>query len=106
MLPLESQFIHVRWSGEAIWIPFGDRRLGLAPENATSYALPGQLLLYPGGDSEMEILLAYGACRFSSKVGQLAGNHFATVSRGAEQVSLVGRDALWNGAQPLTFKLR
>jgi hypothetical protein len=54
----------------------------------------------------MEILLAYGACRFSSKVGQLAGNHFATVSRGAEQVSLVGRDALWNGAQPLTFKLR
>ena len=29
ILPLEKQLIHVRWSGEATWIPLGD----LAPDN-------------------------------------------------------------------------
>jgi hypothetical protein len=23
-LPFESQIVHVRWSGEAVWIPLGD----------------------------------------------------------------------------------
>ena len=41
LLPLESRIIHVRWSGEAGWIPFGDLDLGLVPENATSYPSPG-----------------------------------------------------------------
>ena len=36
LLPLESRIIHVRWSGEAGWIPFGELDLGLGPENATS----------------------------------------------------------------------
>lgn len=35
MLPLKSEFIHVRWSGEGIWIPYGDLRLGLDCENHT-----------------------------------------------------------------------
>lgn len=29
MLPLKSEMIHVRWSGEGVWIPYGDLRLGL-----------------------------------------------------------------------------
>ena len=48
LLPLESQIIHVRWSGEAGWIPFGDLDLGLGPENATCYPGPGELIFYPG----------------------------------------------------------
>ena len=52
LLPLESRIIHVRWSGEGGWIPFGDLDLGLGPENATSYPNPGEIVFYPGGVSE------------------------------------------------------
>src|SRR5687768_12038336 len=52
MLPLEDRIIHCRWSGESNWIPWGDRDLGIGPENATSYPHPGELALYPGGQSE------------------------------------------------------
>jgi len=73
LLPYRQRIIHVRWSGEACWIPLGDLDLGLGYENHTSFPAPGQILLYPGGISETEILLAYGGVRFASKVGQLAG---------------------------------
>lgn len=99
MLPFRSKLIHARWSGEATWVPLGDRRLGIDHENHTSYPAPGQLLVYPGGISEAEILFPYGATRFASKVGQLAGNHFATVLEGGEHLAELGRLALWEGAQ-------
>ena len=103
VLPLEGKLVHCRWSGEATWIPMGERRLGVGAENATSHPSPGQILVYPGGLSEMEILLPYGATLFSSKVGQLAGNHFATVVRGAEHLADLGRLTLWQGAQDITI---
>ena len=105
MLPYRQRIIHVRWSGEACWIPLGDLDLGLAPENHTSYPAPGQVLLYPGGISETELLLAYGAVRFASKVGQLAGNHFLTVVEGGEQLAALGKLVLWSGAQEIEFAL-
>lgn len=104
LLPLHSKLIHCRWSGESTWIPFGDFRPGLEFENHTSHPAPGQLLLYPGGISECEILFPYGACSFSSKVGQLAGNHFATVEPDEgwiERLREVGRRCLWEGAQDI-----
>jgi hypothetical protein len=104
LLPLESSIIHVRWSGEAGWIPLGDLDLGLGPENATSYPHPGELVLYPGGVSETEILLAYGYVHFSSKAGPLAGNHFATVVEGAEHLRELGRRILWEGAQEISLR--
>ena len=104
MLPYRERLIHVRWSGDACWIPLGDLDLGLGYENATSYPAPGQLLLHPGGVSETEILLAYGSVRFASKVGQLAGNHFLTIVAGIEQLAELGRLTLWQGAQPIAFE--
>jgi hypothetical protein len=104
LLPLESRIIHVRWSGEAGWIPFGDLDLGLGPENATSYPHPGEIVLYPGGVSETEILLAYGYVNFASKAGQLAGNHFATITEGGEHLRELGRRFLWEGAQEIVFR--
>src|SRR6267154_3438411 len=59
-MPFESQAIHVRWSGEGVWMPLGDLDFGVSYENHTSYPAPGQIILYPGGISETEILLAYG----------------------------------------------
>lgn len=106
MLPLKAKIIQARWSGEACWIPFGELNLDLDYENHTSHPAPGQLLLYPGGISETEILFPYGSTVFASKVGQLAGNHFATIYEGAEQLSELGRIVLWEGAQEITFKAR
>jgi hypothetical protein len=106
LLPLESRIIHVRWSGEGGWIPFGDLDLGLSPENATCYPNPGEIVLYPGGVSETEILLAYGYVSFASKAGPLAGNHFATIVEGGENLRELGRKFLWEGAQEIRFTER
>lgn len=100
-LPIRARLIHCRWSGESTWIPFGERKLGIGYENHTSHPAPGQLLIYPGDLSETEILFPYGACAFSSRVGQLAGNHFATITDGADQLAETGRRVLWEGAQPI-----
>ncbi|HXG75894.1 MAG TPA: DUF3830 family protein [Gaiellaceae bacterium] len=104
LLPLDSQIIHVRWSGEGGWIPMGDLDVGVGPENATSYPSPGELVLYPGGVSETELLLAYGYVSFASKAGPLAGNHFATVVEGHEHLRELGRRMLWEGAQEISFR--
>jgi hypothetical protein len=104
MLPLETKILQARWSGESCWIPFGALDLGLGYENHTSFPAPGQLLLYPGGISETEILFPYGSTIFASKVGQLAGNHFATIYEGAERLAELGRLVVWKGAQDITFK--
>jgi hypothetical protein len=104
LLPLDSRVIHVRWSGESMWIPFGELDVGLGPENATSYPAPGELLLYPGGVSETELLFPYGACCFASKAGQLAGNHFATVVEGGERMRELGVKCLWEGAQEISVR--
>jgi hypothetical protein len=100
LLPFESQLVQARWSGEAAWVPMGlELDLGLGPENANSYPAAGELLLYPGGVSEVEILFPYGATCFASKMGQLAGNHFATVQTGREHLPELGRRVLWEGSQ-------
>ena len=82
LLPLESKIIHVRWSGEGGWIPFGDLDVGIGPENA------------------------YGYVSFASKAGPLAGNHFATIVEGNENLPELGRRFLWEGAQPIVFTER
>ena len=103
-LPFVSEVIHVRWSGEGVWMPLGDLDFGVGYENATSYPSPGQMILYPGGVSETEILLAYGNVCFASKAGQLAGNHFLTIVEGLEGIYAFGRAILYKGARPIRFE--
>ena len=104
-MPFESQVIHVRWSGEAVWMPLGDLDLGLTYENHTSYPTPGEIIVYPGGISETEILLAYGGVHFASKMGQLAGNHFITLTSDLDKLPMLGKTVLWQGAQKIRFEM-
>lgn len=103
LLPFRNKLIQARWSGESAWIPLGDFAVGVGTENATSYPAPGEILLYPGGYSETEILFPYGATCFASKLGQLAGNHFLTIVVGGERLKELGRTVLWEGAQEIAF---
>ena len=104
LLPFRQRVIQARWSGESAWIPLGDFDVGVGFENQTSFPAPGEILLYPGGLSETEVLFPYGGTCFASKVGQLAGNHFLTVVEGREQLAELGRLVLWKGAQPIAFE--
>ena len=101
LLPFRNQLIQTRWSGEAAWVPMGALDLGMPAENATSHPSRGDILFYPVGASETELLFPYGSCCFSSKVGQLAGNHFLTLTSGLELLPELGRLVLWRGAQPI-----
>ena len=100
-MPIRSRLIHCKWSGESTWIPFGDERPDVGYENHTSHPAPGDLLIYTAELSECEILFPYGAASFSSRVGPLAGNHFATVIDGREGLAEMGRRVLWEGAQEI-----
>jgi Protein of unknown function (DUF3830) len=105
LLPIEAHLLQARWSGQSAWVPLGELNAGVGPENPTSYPAPGELLLYPGGVSETEILFPYGRTCFASVAGQLAGNHFATLVEGVEQLPELGRRVIWDGAQPIHFEL-
>jgi hypothetical protein len=104
LLPYVNKVIHVRWSGEGVWIPLGDLNLGLSYENHTSFPAPGHMIVYPGGISETEILLAYGGVCFASKMGQLAGNHFLTITSDLDKLAAVGRAVLWEGAKTIRIE--
>ncbi len=105
LLPFDNQLIQTRWSGEAAWVPLGDLDLEVPMENATSHPSRGDLLFYPRGASETELLFPYGSCCFSSRVGQLAANHFLTLTAGLELLPELGRLVLWKGAQPIRIAL-
>ena len=105
LLPYKQKLIHARWSGEACWIPLGEFSLNIGFENPTSYPCPGEILFYPGGYSETEILFPYGATCFASKLGQLAGSHFLTVVQGREHLQELGALVLWQGAQDIVFEV-
>lgn len=103
-LPFKGTLLQARWSGESAWIPLGDFDFDVAAENQTSEPAPGQLLLYPAAVSETEILFPYGECRFASKHGPLAGNHFVTITEGADQLAELGELVLRHGAQEILFE--
>ena len=103
-MPIEGRVIQARWSGEAVWFPMDDLGIDVEQENATCHPSRGDLLYYPGGFSEKEMLIPYGSVCFSSRVGQLQGNHFATIVDGAERLGEMGRRVLWEGSQKIRIE--
>ena len=98
--------------GFAAWIPspFGEDVVlpvlpVLPPESATGVPLPGQILFYPGGISEVESLFPYGPTIFASVAGALAGNHFLTLTGGLENLGALGKRVQWEGAQDVPFQI-
>jgi Protein of unknown function (DUF3830) len=104
LLPYSQSIIHARWSGEACWIPLGTFNLNVPLENPTSRPAPGQLLFYPAGISETEILVPYGTTRFCSSAGEIAGSHFLTITEDLDRLAQAGKDILWNGSRNTVFK--
>ena len=105
LLPWTQRIVHCRWSGEGCWIPLGGFALGVRPENVTSRPRPGELLWYPGGISETELLIPYGDVAFACGAGPLAGNHFLTIAEGAERLPELGQRVLYHGAHDVHFRL-
>jgi hypothetical protein len=105
LLPYRQQLVQARWSGESAWVPLGDFAFGVGAEHQTGHPAPGELLLYPGGVSETEILFPYGQTVFASKFGPLEGNHFLTIVGGREHLAELGRRVLREGAQEILFTL-
>ena len=103
-LPIEGKVIHARWSGESVWFPMDPVGIDASAENQTCHPSRGDLLYYPGGVSEKELLIPYGSAVFSSKVGLLQGNHFAVITEGQEWLAEMGKKVLWEGAQKIRIE--
>lgn len=103
-LPITGRVIQARWSGEAVWLQMDPYGVEAPLENHTSHPGRGELLYYPGGVSEKEILIPYGSACFASKVGMLRGSHFATIVEGLDRLREMGEGVLWEGAKPIRIE--
>jgi hypothetical protein len=101
-LPLESQLMHVRYSGIATWINIDEIDLPEIPrENHTVYPSYGDVLLYPGYRSDQEILVPCGPTCFKSPAGELAGNHVATIDASREQLREIEQETIETGMKEI-----
>jgi hypothetical protein len=104
-LPLESQLMHVRWSGHATWVNIDEIELPEIPrENHTVYPSRGDILLYPGYRNEKEILVPCGSTCFKSPAGELAGNHVAKLDATQEELREIEQDTLKNGQKEIVVR--
>ncbi|ELY56314.1 hypothetical protein C491_15242 [Natronococcus amylolyticus DSM 10524] len=105
-LPLESELMHVRWSGHATWINIDEIELPELPrENHTVYPSYGDILLYPGYRNEQEILVPCGSTCFKSPAGELAGNHVATLDADREELREMEQETLRTGMKEVVIRL-
>jgi len=104
VMPITGRVIQARWSGEAVWLQMDAYGVEAPLENQTSHPGRGELLYYPGGVSEKEILIPYGSTCFASKVGVLPGSHFATIVDGLDRLREIGERVLWEGAKPIRIE--
>jgi hypothetical protein len=105
-LPLETELMHVRWSGHATWVEIDEVDLPEVPrENHTAYPSRGDVLLYPGYRNEQEILLACGPTCFKSPAGVLAGNHVGTVDATAAELRELEEATLRDGVHDVTVRV-
>jgi hypothetical protein len=100
LLPIESEVMHSRFSGESIWFGLKPGR-SIDYENHTSYLSRGDIVFYPGTLHGNGLLISYGASVFQSKVGLLAANHFASITSDHERLAEAGMGLLREGAKKI-----
>ncbi|KAJ5490225.1 hypothetical protein N7453_011050 [Penicillium expansum] len=105
LLPYRQKLIHVRWSGEGMWIPLGEANFNLPFRKSHGASCAWSDSFIPRGISETEFLFCYGGVAFASKMGALAANHFLTITEGSENLHALGKLTLWKGAQDVLFEL-
>ena len=103
LLPLESRIIHVRWSGEGGWIPFGDLDVGIGPRTRPAIRTRVKSCSTPAGCPRPSSCSPTATSASPRRRGPLAGNHFATILEGNENLRELGRKFLWEGAQEIRF---
>lgn len=106
MLPSRYELIHARWSGEACWVPLGDLDVQVPIESGITAPEPGQMLFYPGGISEAEILVPYGSAFFACKAGRLVGSPFLQIEHDLARFAAVGHQVLWTGRCYISLRAR
>ena len=70
-------------------------------ENHTSHPAPGEMLDLHRRHQRVRDPLPVRRVQLQLALGQLAGNHFATLTTGQEQLAEMGRRVLWEGAQEI-----
>lgn len=106
-LPHETDVMHVRWSGHAVWANIDEIDLPEVPrENHTVYPSRGDILFYPGYRNEQEILIACGPTCFKSPAGELAGNHVGTLDVSDEELVSLEQSTLDTGKKDATIRIR
>ncbi|MBY7144205.1 DUF3830 family protein [Virgibacillus sp. NKC19-3] len=105
-LPFKISVIQAAWSGPAFFTDLNWIGFDVPFEKATSYPLPGQVIMYPGDErgNSGEIYIPYGGNCFACPRGQLAGNPFLIITEGVEQLEVFGRKVRWEGAQEIAFE--
>lgn len=79
-------------------------RCTLAMKTIRATRRPAKSCFIRAAWAKIRILFPYGACLFSSKLGQLAGNHFLTIVDGRDQLRALGEKVLWAGAQEVVIR--
>src|SRR5271156_6932068 len=78
-LPIESSIVHVPAAAKRCGFRLAIMISALASKTIEAIRRRDRSP-YPGGIGETEILLAYGGVPFASKLGQVAGKHFITLT--------------------------
>ena len=104
LLPLRGKVLQARWSGQSIWMPLHGLKTSVPAENLKHKPAPGELLFYPEGVSDCEILIPYGVTVFGSRLGPLSGNHFLTLDIAADELKTLGTRVWHEGAKAIAFE--
>ena len=80
-------------------MPLHGLKTSVPEENLKHRPAPGEVLFYPEGVSDCEILIPYGVTVFASRFGPLAGNHFLTLEIAADERKALGTRVWHEGAK-------
>jgi len=61
-MPFESQAIHVRWSGEGVWMPLGDLDFGVSYETTRAIRRPARSFSIPAASARPKFCSPMAGC--------------------------------------------